>query len=89
MCRTHNNKHSSFVYTSPSCNALTYDILISIIYFPADAHNTFNLFDKKGNGQVSTKELGNIFKSLALQIPADRLKEWADEVDEEGMYYYV
>jgi len=68
---------------------LTYDILISIIYFLADAHNTFNLFDKKGNGQVSTKELGNIFKSLALQIPADRLKEWADEVDEEGMYYHV
>lgn len=52
-----------------------------------DAHNTFNLFDKKGNGQVSTKELGNIFKSLALQIPADRLKEWADEVDEEALGY--
>ena len=68
---------------------LTYDILISIIDFLADAHNTFNLFDKKGNGQVSTNELGNIFKSLALQIPADRLKEWADEVDEEGMYYHV
>lgn len=52
-----------------------------------DAHNTYNLFDKKGNGQVSTKELGNIFKSLALQVHADRLKEWADEVDEEALGY--
>ncbi|CAG2216529.1 troponin C-like isoform X1 [Mytilus edulis] len=52
-----------------------------------DAHNTFNLFDKKGNGHVSTKELGNIFKSLALQISADKLKEWADEADEEALGY--
>lgn len=52
-----------------------------------DAHNTFNLFDKKGNGQVSTKELGNIFKSLALHMSADKLKEWADEADEEALGY--
>lgn len=57
------------------------------MYLFSDAHNTFNLFDKKGNGQVSTKDLGNIFKSLALQVGADKLKDWADEVDEDGIYY--
>lgn len=51
----------------------------------ADAHNTFNLFDKKGDGRVSTKELEKVFKSLALQINDEQLKEWADEMDEEGM----
>lgn len=50
----------------------------------ADAHNTFNLFDKKGDGRVSTKELEKVFKSLALQINDEQLKEWADEMDEEG-----
>lgn len=49
-----------------------------------DAHNTFNLFDKKGDGRVSTKELEKVFKSLALQINDEQLKEWADEMDEEG-----
>jgi Ca2+-binding EF-hand superfamily protein len=50
----------------------------------SDAHNTFNLFDKKGDGRVSTKELEKVFKSLALQMNDEQLKEWADEMDEEG-----
>jgi len=54
-----------------------------------DAHNTFNLFDKKGNGHVSTKELEKVFKSLALQIDDERLKEWADEMDEEASGFLV
>lgn len=52
-----------------------------------DAHNTFNLFDKKGDGRVSTKELEKVFKSLALQINDEQLKEWADEMDEEAEGY--
>lgn len=34
---------------------------------------------------MSTKELEKVFKSLALQINDEQLKEWADEMDEEGM----
>lgn len=49
-----------------------------------DANQTFNLFDKKGNGTVSTKELANVFKSLGLQVEDEKLKEWADEADEEA-----
>ncbi|KAL8601458.1 hypothetical protein ACOMHN_000400 [Nucella lapillus] len=49
-----------------------------------DANNTFQLFDKKGNGLVSTKELPNVFKSLGLHVDGENLKDWADEVDEEA-----
>jgi len=49
-----------------------------------DANQTFQLFDKKGDGTVSTKDLGQVFKSLALQADAGKLKTWADEADEEA-----
>ena len=49
-----------------------------------DAQNTFHLFDKKGNGQVSTKELSKVFQSLALKVDQEKLKDWADEVDDDG-----
>jgi len=49
-----------------------------------DANQIFNLFDKKGDGTVSTKDLGQVFKSLGLQVDAQKLKEWADEADEDA-----
>jgi len=49
-----------------------------------DAQNTFHLFDKKGNGQVSTKELSKVFQSLALKVDQEKLKSWADDVDDEA-----
>ena len=62
-----------------------YNINIHIHWnFISDAHQTFNLFDKKGTGQVSTKELEKVFKSLALQVDDEKLKEWSDELDDEG-----
>ncbi|GFO41813.1 troponin c [Plakobranchus ocellatus] len=49
-----------------------------------DASQTFSLFDKKGDGHVSTKDLGILFKSLGLQCDGQKLKDWADEADEEA-----
>ncbi|KAH9519811.1 hypothetical protein Btru_070968 [Bulinus truncatus] len=49
-----------------------------------DAQQTFNLFDKKGDGTVSTKDLGQVFKSLGLQVEGQKLKDWADEADEDA-----
>ncbi|BFZ03610.1 hypothetical protein BsWGS_06649 [Bradybaena similaris] len=49
-----------------------------------DAQQTFNLFDKKGDGTVSTKDLGQVLKGLGLQVDAQKLKEWADEADEDA-----
>jgi len=50
----------------------------------SDANQIFNLFDKKGDGTVSTKDLGQIFKSLGLQVDGQKLKDWADDADEEA-----
>jgi len=49
-----------------------------------DAQQAFSLFDKKGNGTVSTKELEKVFKTLSLKVEDEKLKEWADEADEEA-----
>ena len=50
-----------------------------------DAKQAFHLYDKKGNGEVATKELASIFKALSLHVDDEKLKDWADEADEEGM----
>eukprot|EP00106_Octopus_bimaculoides_P001020 XP_014768462.1 PREDICTED: troponin C-like [Octopus bimaculoides] len=49
-----------------------------------DAQQAFNLFDKKGDGAVPTKELNNVFKSLALHVADHKLQLWVDEMDEEA-----
>jgi len=49
-----------------------------------DAQQAFSLFDKKGNGTVSTKELEKVFKTLSLKVEDDKLKDWCDEADEEA-----
>lgn len=33
---------------------------------------------------MSTKDLGQVFKSLGLQVEDEKLKFWADEADEDG-----
>lgn len=49
-----------------------------------EANATFCLFDKKGDGTICTKDLANIFKGLALQADAAKLKAWSDDCDEEA-----
>jgi len=49
-----------------------------------EAKQTFSLFDKKGDGNISTKDLGQIFKTLGLHADAQKLKQWADEEDEDA-----
>ena len=34
---------------------------------------------------MATKELASIFKALSLHVDDEKLKDWADEADEEGM----
>uniref|UniRef100_A0A0B6ZYS9 EF-hand domain-containing protein n=1 Tax=Arion vulgaris TaxID=1028688 RepID=A0A0B6ZYS9_9EUPU len=50
----------------------------------SEANQTFTLFDKKGDGTISTKDLNLIFKSLGLQVDGQKLKDWADDADEEA-----
>lgn len=49
-----------------------------------DAKNTFHLYVKKDSDNIATKDLDKVFKALALQVDDDKLKDWADEMDEEA-----
>ena len=35
---------------------------------------------------MATKDLATIFKALSLHVDDEKLKDWADEADEEGEY---
>lgn len=49
-----------------------------------DAEHIFTLYDKKGDGYINTKDFGQVFKGLGLAVEATKLKEWADDADEEA-----
>jgi len=51
----------------------------------ADAKQTFGLYQKKGTEDVETKNLDQLFKAMALHIDDEKLKDWADEMDEEAV----
>ena len=63
-------------------SAFWYTKFIDIVI--PDAKQAFHLYDKKGNGEVATKELASIFKALACHVDDEKLKDWADEMDEDG-----
>lgn len=49
-----------------------------------DAHKTFKLFDKKGQNVISTKDLGQLFKSCGMVITSEKLEELMDIIDDGG-----
>lgn len=52
--------------------------------FPVDFKETFNLFDKDGDGTISTNELAMVMRSLG-QNPSDaELENMLKGVDEDG-----
>lgn len=48
------------------------------------AKEMFKKFDKKGTGKISTNDIIPAFKSLNMHMNADKIKEWADMLDENG-----
>lgn len=44
---------------------------------------------KKGTDNVATKDLDQLFKAMALHIDDEKLKDWADEMDEDGIVELV
>ena len=44
----------------------------------------FSLFDKDGDGTITTKELGTVMRSLGQNANEDELQDMINEVDADG-----
>ena len=56
------------------------------MYFYSEFRQAFKLFDKDGDGTVSTNELGVVMRSLGQSPTDEELQAMINEVDEDGKY---
>lgn len=56
---------------------------INVLLF-VDYREAFRLFDKNGDGNITTQELGNVMASLGQHAMAKELKQMLDEIDSDG-----
>lgn len=55
----------------------------------AEFKEAFSLFDKDGDGTITTKELGTVMRSLGQNPTEAELQDMINEVDADGMYFFV
>lgn len=51
---------------------------------PAEFKEAFSLFDKDGDGTITTKELGTVMRSLGQNPTEAELQDMINEVDADG-----
>uniref|UniRef100_A0A665W1R6 Calmodulin 1b n=1 Tax=Echeneis naucrates TaxID=173247 RepID=A0A665W1R6_ECHNA len=52
----------------------------------AEFKEAFSLFDKDGDGTITTKELGTVMRSLGQNPTEAELQDMINEVDADGQY---
>ena len=52
--------------------------------FAAEFKEAFSLFDKDGDGTITTKELGTVMRSLGQNPTEAELQDMINEVDADG-----
>lgn len=52
----------------------------------AEFKEAFSLFDKDGDGTITTKELGTVMRSLGQNPTEAELQDMINEVDADGRY---
>ena len=57
---------------------------LSVVGILAEFKEAFHLFDKDGDGTISTKELGTVMRSLGQNPTEKELQDMVNEVDEDG-----
>lgn len=65
---------------------LNFNFWSKFFYLVSDYREAFRLFDKDGDGNITTQELGNVMRSLGQYAMADELKQMLEEIDSDGKY---
>lgn len=55
----------------------------------AEFKEAFSLFDKDGDGTITTKELGTVMRSLGQNPTEAELQDMINEVDADGTKYFL
>lgn len=59
-------------------------VLQLIPFLPPEFKEAFSLFDKDGDGTITTKELGTVMRSLGQNPTEAELQDMINEVDADG-----
>lgn len=59
-------------------------------FYPiTEYRDAFDVFDRDGNGKVSSDELGPLMRSLGANPKDEHLQDLINEVDYDGVFVYV
>jgi len=56
----------------------------TLLLFTSEYQSAFNMFDKDGDGTITTSELGTAMKSLGQNLTKQELEDMVNEVDVDG-----
>ena len=69
------------------CHGIIHHVLLKQIFLCfAEFKEAFSLFDKDGDGTITTKELGTVMRSLGQNPTEAELQDMINEVDADGQY---
>lgn len=60
------------------------DVLTLGLFLSLEFKEAFSLFDKDGDGTITTKELGTVMRSLGQNPTEAELQDMINEVDADG-----
>jgi hypothetical protein len=71
------------------CDKIHLYLIFNICFPFKEFKEAFSLFDKDGDGTITTKELGVVMRSLGQDPTETELKDMINEVDADGLYNFI